>query len=240
MTAPPTKNILISVIIPAYNEQDTIENTIYEVKKLDFNKEIIIVDDGSKDNTVILARKIEGIRLIEHGVNRGRGAAIKSGINNSNGEIICTQDADMEQLPTDIPKLIQPILDGKADVVYGSRFIDPKNSQTSTWIRILGNKLFAFLGNMLFRQNLTDVYTGSKCYSKRIFNHMQFEAEGFEQEVEILAKVSMHKMRIVEIPIEYSFRTAGISKMKLRDGVRGLYTILKYYLKIRWNSFGSN
>lgn len=240
MDTSPQKDILISIIIPAYNEQDTIEKTVVEVKKLNLNKEIIIIDDGSKDNTIALARKIEGIRIIEHGINRGRGAAIKSGINNSNGEIICTQDADMEQLPSDIPKLIQPILDGKADVVYGSRFRDPKNSQTSTWIRILGNKLFAFIGNILFRQNLTDVYTGSKCFSKRIFDHIRFEAEGFEQEVEILAKVSKHKMRIVEIPIEYSFRTAGVSKMKLRDGVRGLYTILKYYFKTRCNLFGPN
>jgi glycosyltransferase involved in cell wall biosynthesis len=227
------RDILVSIIIPAYNEADAIEKTVAEVKKLNLNKEIIIVDDGSKDNTVELAMKIDGVKLIQHRINRGRGAAIRTGIDNSNGEIICTQDADMEQLPSDILRLIKPILDEEADVVYGSRFRDPKNSATSTWLRILGNKFFAFLGNTLFHQHLTDVYTGSKCYSKKIFEHIRLESEGFEQEVEILAKLSQHKMRIAEIPIEYSFRTAGVSKMKFKDGIIGSYTILKYFLNAK-------
>lgn len=226
-----SKYILVSIIIPAYNEQDSIEKTVAEVKKLNLNKEIIVIDDGSRDNTAAIVKQMEEVRLIELGINRGRGAAIKSGIDNSKGDIICTQDADMEQLPSDIPRLIQPIVQGEADVVYGSRFRDPKNSRTSTLLRILGNKFFAFLGNVLFKQRLTDVYTGSKCYSKSIFERIHLESEGFEQEVEILAKLSKHKFKIVEIPIEYSFRTQGVSKMKFKDGIIGSYTILKYFFK---------
>ena len=220
---------MVSIIIPAYEEQDAIKKTVDEVKKLNLNKEIIVIDDGSKDNTVSIVKQMEGVRLIEHGINKGRGAAIKSGIDNSNGEIICTQDADMEQLPSDIPRLIQPILDNRADVVYGSRF--KKQKESSTLLRIVGNKFFAFLGNLLFCQQLTDVYTGSKCYSKKIFDVIQLQSEGFEQEVEILAKLSRQKMKIVEIPIEYNFRSLGVSKMKLKDGIVGVYTILKYFFK---------
>lgn len=225
------KNVLVSIIIPAYNEQDTIERTVLEVKELRINKEIIVIDDGSKDNTAAIVKRLDNVKLIEHVVNRGRGVAIKSGIENSTGEIICTQDADMEQLPSDIPRLIQPILDGEADVVYGSRFRDPKNSETSTWLRILGNKFFTFLGDVLFGQQLTDVYTGSKCYRRKIFEHISLESCGFEQEVEILAKLSRRKIKIVEIPIQYSFRTAGVSKMKFKDGIIGSYTIIKYFFK---------
>lgn len=226
-----SSNPRVSIIIPAYNEEDAIERTIAEVKKLNLNKEIIVVDDGSKDSTVAIVRKIEGVKIIEHHINRGRGAAIKSGIENSSGEIICTQDADMEQLPSDIPRLIKPILNSEAEVVYGSRFRDPKNSETSTWLRILGNKFFAFLGDILFGQQLTDVYTGSKCYSRKVFELIRLESDGFEQEVEILAKLSRKKIKITEIPIRYSFRTAGVSKMKLKDGLVGSYTIIKYFLR---------
>lgn len=222
-------SVLVSIIIPAYNEEDSIVRTILEVKKLPLNKEIIIIDDGSKDRTVELVRNIEGVKLIKHSVNRGRGAAIKSGIKNSGGDIICTQDADMEQLPSDIPRLIQPILDKEADAVYGSRFKNLNGS--STILRIWGNIFFAFLGSVLFRQRLTDIYTGSKCYRRTIFERIQLQSDGFEQEVEILAKLARNKMRIVEIPIEYSFRTLGVSKMKLRDGIVGLFTILKYFFK---------
>lgn len=224
--------ILISVIIPAYNEQDAIDKTINEVKKLNINKEIIVIDDGSKDDTVKLVRQMQGVKLIEHASNKGRGAAIKTGIDSSKGDIICTQDADMEQLPSDIPRLVQPILDGRADVVYGSRFRNPKNLKTSTWLRIVGNKFFAFLGKALFGQHLTDVYTGSKCYSSKIFERIHLDSNGFEQEVEILAKLSKYKYKIAEIPIEYSFRTQGVSKMKFRDGIIGSYTILKYFFKM--------
>lgn len=225
------QDILVSLIIPAYNEQDTIKRTIEEVKRLNLNKEIIVIDDGSKDKTAEIVKRIDNVKLVEHVKNKGRGAAIKSGIENSTGEIICTQDADMEQLPSDIPKLMQPILDGEAQVVYGSRFRDPRNAQTSTWLRILGNKFFAFLGDFLFGQKLTDVYTGSKCYSRKVFEHINLESDGFEQEVEILAKLSRRKIRIAEIPIQYSFRTAGVSKMKLKDGIIGSCTIIKYFFK---------
>lgn len=222
-------NILVSIIIPAYNEQDVIEKTVDDVKKLNLNKEIIIIDDGSKDNTVAIVKQMEGVKLVEHGINKGRGAAIKSGIDNANGKIICTQDADLEQLPGDIPRLIQPILDNRASVVYGSRF--KKQKESSTLLRIVGNKIFAFLGNLLFRQQLTDVYTGSKCYRKEVFDVIQLESEGFEQEVEILAKLSRQGIKIQEIPIEYSFRTLGVSKMKVKDGIVGAYTIFKYFFK---------
>ena len=225
--------VLTSVIIPAYNEEDVIERTIAEVKKLDINKEIIVIDDGSKDNTVGLVKKIDGIRLVEHGINKGRGAAIKTGIQNSMGDVICTQDADMEQKPVEIPRLIQPIIEDEADCVYGSRFSNKKNFESSTWLRIVGNKFFALLGNILFHYRLTDVYTGSKCYSKRVFENLSLDSDGFEQEVEILAKLSRHRMRVLEIPIDYQFRTSGASKMKFKDGLVGFYVILKYFFKMR-------
>jgi glycosyltransferase involved in cell wall biosynthesis len=223
--------ILISVMIPVYNEEELIDKVVEEVKKLDINKEILIVDDGSEDKTAQIASRLQGVKYIRHSKNMGRGAAIITAIKNSSGEILCSQDADMEQSPSDIPRLVQPILEGKALVVYGSRFKDNGPDSKSTWLRMFGNRVFVFLANIIFGQKLTDVYTGSKCYSKKIFEKIKLESKGFEQETEILAKLSKHKIRIYEVPINYKFRTIGTSKVKFKDGIIGMCTMVKYLFK---------
>lgn len=221
-------NKKVSIIIPAYNEEKTILNVLDEVKRLNINKEIIIVDDGSTDKTAKLLEKEKKIKFIRHGKNMGRGAAVRTGISVASGDIIYIQDADMEQFPSDIPKLVEPILNEKSDVVYGNRLSNPVGM---SFTHKIGNKIIAFVGMVLFRQRLTDIYTGSKCYRSEIIKSLDLESNGFEQEAELLAKLSENKMRIKEVNINYKYRNDGISNMKMKDGLNGIFTMLKYFFR---------
>ena len=226
---------MISIIIPAFNEEGNILKVIDEVKKLDLKKEIIVVDDGSIDKTGELVKTQKDVKLIQHEINQGRGAAVKTGIANSSGDIIYIQDADMEQFPSDIPKLVEPILSNEAEVVYGCRFPKGRRPHNMSLIRIIGNHFFAFLGSFFFKQNLSDIYTGSKCYKKEVVNRIDLKASGFEQEVELLAKISQLGIKIKEVSINYSSRQSGSSKMKIKDGVIGLIALSRYYLQSKFS-----
>ena len=222
--------MLVSILIPAFNEEDTIETVVEAVKKLDFDKEIVVVDDGSTDRTAEIASRLGGITFIRHPGNMGRGSAVMTAIKHSTGDILVTQDADMEQSPSDIPRLVRPVIEGRALVVYGSRFARGVSGTGNTAFRLFGNRVFAFLGKVLFRQNLTDVYTGSKCYSKKIFETITLTRKGFEQEIEILAKLSRNRIQIHEIPITYRFRSFGESKIRFTDAIIGIFVMFKYFI----------
>lgn len=223
---------MISIIIPAYNEEASIEQVIQEILKLDLEKEIIVVDDGSRDKTAEIVALYSEVRLLKHAQNQGRGAAFKTALAFAKGDVICMQDADMEQDPKDIPRLVAPILSRESRVVYGSRFQNALGRSESNPLRLSGAKLFSFLAKVLFGQDLSDVYTGAKCYDKGVFDLFSLETNGFEQEVEILAKLSKEKIKIHEAPISYKYRSTGESKMSLRDGWRGIKTLGYYYIKI--------
>jgi len=158
----------------------------------------------------------------------GRGAAVRTGISAASGDITYIQDADMEQFPNDIPKLVKPIVDKEADVVYGNRLSNPIGM---SFTHKIGNKIIAFVGMILYRQKLMDVYTGSKCYKSNIIKSFNLESDGFEQEAELLAKLSKNKVRIKEVDINYKYRSDGVSSMRIRDGLNGVFTMFKYFLK---------
>ena len=195
--------------------------------------EIIIVDDGSTDATAAIAEQTPHVRTIRHKSNLGRGAAILTGIREARGNIICMQDADGEQAPADLPRLVEPILAGKARVVYGSRFQKKTQAAQTTILRQTGNRFFAWMARIFFKQHLTDVYTGAKCFERSIFDEIHLQSTGFEQEAELLAKISRLNSRIYEIPVVYRARKTDTSKMKLKDGLIGFYTLIKYALICR-------
>ncbi len=226
------KPLVLSLIIPVYNEKETILKLISKVKATevgDLKKEIIVIDDGSTDGTreKLIRLNYECLKVIFHPKNLGKGSAIKTGIKEAKGEVVIFQDADLEYDPDDYPKLIKPLLEGKADIVYGSRFLgQPKDM---TLIHRLGNRFLTFVVNLLYNLNLTDVCTGSKAFFRYVLESFEIESSGFEVEVELTAKASKRKYRIVEVPIFYQAR--GFHKGKKiswRNGFVFLKTIFKY------------
>jgi len=215
-----------SIIIPVYNEEESIIHVINEVKKLKLDKEIVIVDDGSKDKTADLVEKQKGIRLIRHKTNLGRGGAIKTGINNARGSIIYVLDGDMEHKPTE--ELVKPILQNKADVVYGNRLHNPAGM---TKLHLMGNKVLSLVGSFIAKQKLNDVYTGSKCFRKETIQSLNLESNGFEQEAELLVKLAKKRIKIKEVGIGYKTRSFGESSIGPMDGLNGIFTMIKFYFK---------
>jgi glycosyltransferase involved in cell wall biosynthesis len=196
----------------------------------------VVVDDGSTDGTTDVLRGIEGrrefpdARFIFAGVNRGKGAALRTGIEQITGDVIIIQDADFEYDPSDYPMLLQPIIDGKADVVYGSRFLSGPHRVLFFW-HYVGNQLLTLLSNMLTNLNLTDMETGYKVFRREIFSKITIEENRFGFEPEITAKIAKFKCRINEVPIAYHGRDyAEGKKITWKDGVAALYVMVKYNL----------
>ncbi|MCX5813439.1 MAG: glycosyltransferase family 2 protein [Proteobacteria bacterium] len=246
--------MLISVIIPAYNEINTISHVLKKVEDTPYNKEIIIVDDGSKDGTreylssrftvhsshfttsanPILDEGKGGFltdaKVIFHEKNMGKGAAIRSGIKAAKGDIIVIQDADLEYDPKDYPTLFEPIIEGKADVVYGSRFLGGTHRVFYFW-HYVGNKLITLLSNMLTDLNLTDMETCYKVFKKEMLEGIRIESDRFGFEPEITAKMARKGCRIYEVPISYYGRSYEEGKkITWRDGAKAVFTIIKYNL----------
>jgi glycosyltransferase involved in cell wall biosynthesis len=235
--APTTKKktMKLSVIIPCFNELETIENLIEAVCAAGYGpKEIIVVDDCSTDGTRekltgVLASKID--KIILHDRNQGKGAALRSGIAAATGELVIIQDADLEYDPHDYAKLVQPILDNKADVVYGSRFLGGEPHRVLYFWHSVGNGLLTLLSNMLTNLNLTDMETCYKVFRRSIIQNIRIEENRFGFEPEITAKVARTGARVYEVGIAYFGRTyAEGKKIGWKDGIRALYCIIKYNL----------
>jgi len=225
----------LSVVLPCYNEVDTIENIVDAVKDCPYDdKEIIIVDDCSTDGTKEkLQNRVEPLvdKIIYHDRNRGKGAALRTGIKTATGDIIIIQDADLEYNPKEIPKVIQPILDGKADVVYGSRFVGGQAHRVVYYWHMIGNKLLTTLSNMFTNINLSDMETCYKAFRAEIIKSIEIEEDRFGFEPEITAKVARKKCRIYEVGISYYGRTYSEGKkINYKDGLSAIRCILKYNL----------
>ncbi len=231
-----TQMPLVSVVIPTYNSAQYLPETIESVLSQSWQDfEIIIVDDGSTDQTKEVAQKLAEshaqVRLTRHDRNAGKTAALKTGLSLTTGDIVIIQDADLEYDPVDISQVITPILDGHADVVYGSRFLVRRASRVLYFYHFLGNKTLTFLSNVLTNLNMTDIETGYKAFRGEIIRNMVIVSAEFGFEVEVTAKVAKLGCAIYEVPISYYGRTYDEGKkIRARDGLKALFLILRFNL----------
>jgi glycosyltransferase involved in cell wall biosynthesis len=221
----------LSVIIPVYNEADHIREILRRVQAAKRAKEIIVVDDGSSDGTRDILKKLDGrnrLRVIMHEKNQGKGAAVVTGLNAAKGDILLIQDADLEYHPRDYPALLQPIEEGVADVVYGSRFLGGPHRVAMFW-HLVANQLLTLMTNVLFNTILTDMETGYKVFRRKVIEDMIIRAKRFDFEPEFTAKVLKRNYRIFEVPISFNPRDYSQGKkIKLRDAFEAVWTLLKY------------
>jgi glycosyltransferase involved in cell wall biosynthesis len=224
----------LSVIIPVFNEKKTIAEVIHAVRNSPVaDKEIIVVDDFSSDGTRELLQEMRSqfAVLVLHEKNQGKGAAIRSGLRRASGEVVIIQDADLEYDPGEYGKMLEPILKGKADVVYGSRFLGSGPHRVLYYWHMVGNKFLTALSNMFTDLNLTDMESGFKMFKREIMERIVIEEDRFGIEPEITAKVAKLKVPIYEVSISYYGRTyAEGKKINWKDGLRAIYAILKYNL----------
>lgn len=229
------KQITLSVLIPCYNERDTIEAVLHAVRgsSCRVRKEIIVVDDASTDGTAELIREKlepEVTRFIAHDVNQGKGAAIRTALAAATGELVIVQDADLEYDPDDYGALIEPILNDKADVVYGSRFLGGGPHRVLYFWHYKGNKLLTTFSNMFTNLNLSDMETGFKVFRREIIQQLELEQDRFGFEPEVTAKIArVPGIRIYEVGISYFGRTYSEGKkITWRDGIQAIWCIIKF------------
>jgi len=225
----------LSVVVPVYNEEDTLATIVNKLLELPQLLEIVIVDDCSTDKTSEilqqLSEKHKEIQAVRHDRNRGKTEALKTGFRLTQGDIVIVQDADLEYAPEEIPSVIAPILEGHADVVFGSRFLVKKATRVLYFYHYIGNKLLTFLSNLATNINLTDVETCYKAFRGDIIRQMKIQSSGFGFEIEVVAKVAKLKCAIYETPISYYGRTYEEGKKITGwDGVAAVYYILRYNL----------
>ena len=225
----------LSVVIPVYNEVSTIETVVKRVRAVPIEKELIIVDDGSTDGTLEkldAVERLDDVRVVRHERNQGKGAALRDGFGLATQDIVVVQDADLEYDPEDYHRLIQPILDGKADVVYGSRFIGGRSHRVLYFWHSMGNRFLTLLSNMLTNLNLTDMETCYKMFRREVLQLIEVEEDRFGFEPEITAKVvKIPGVRVYEVGISYAGRTYQEGKkIGWRDGLRAVWCIIKYNL----------
>ena len=224
-------DFLLSVVMPVYNETATIEEILRRVRATPYRKEIILVDDCSTDGTRDILKGMEDdedLRIVYHETNQGKGAALRTGFERATGDIVLIQDADLEYDPQDYGKLLQPILDGHADVVYGSRFLGGPQRVHLFWHR-MGNYLVTLVSNMLTNLNLTDMETCYKVFRAEIAHKLNIVSKRFGVEPEMTAKIARMRCRIYEVPIAYFGRDyAEGKKITWRDGLAAIWHIVRF------------
>ncbi len=235
----------LSVIVPVYNETATIREVLKRVVQSPVTKEVIVVDDGSTDGTADLLKDLDTLnaslanefpsasfelKVLFHHRNQGKGAAIRTALGTITGDLVLVQDADLEYDPVEYPTLLGPILDGKADVVYGSRFLGFPHRVLFFW-HMVGNKFLTLLSNMFTNLNLTDMETGYKVFRAEVLKSLTLRSNRFDFEPEVTAKIARQGARIYEVPISYAGRTyAEGKKANWKDGIAALWAILRYNL----------
>lgn len=230
------KSVKLSIVIPCYNEQNTLKECIEKVRCIsdeNLSLEIIIVDDGSTDNSSATAKDLQKIYpeliFIQHEKNKGKGACLRSGFKKASGDFVAVQDADLEYDPNDLKKLLVPLINNKADVVIGSRFLTVGPHRILYFWHSIGNKFLTFLSNMFTDINLTDMESGYKIFKKEVLQEIEIEEDRFGFEPEIIAKISHMNLRIYEMGISYFGRTYEEGKkIGYKDGFRAFYCIFKY------------
>lgn len=231
MTTPNTSSFVLSVVIPCYNERETIREIIQRVQSVPMKTELIVVDDGSTDGSREILSELEsdGIQVIQHSENRGKGAALCTGFAAARGDVLVIQDADLEYDPFEFPDLIEPIQKGMADVVYGSRFGGKPQRVHMFWHKV-GNRVLTLMTNLLFNCTLTDMETCYKMFRREVIEGITIKSRRFDVEPELTAKIlKAKKWRIYEMPISYYGRTYEEGKkITWRDGAVAVWTLIRY------------
>jgi glycosyltransferase involved in cell wall biosynthesis len=222
----------VSFLVPAHNEDTTIGEVLERIEALDLDKQVIVVNDGSTDETARVLDewrgRFDGLVVIDQ-PNRGKGAAIRAAIPHIDGDIAVIQDADMEYDPADVPALIEPITRGAADVVYGSRLSGGRPQRAYLFWHLVGNRFLSLLTNLLFNTTLSDMETGYKAFRSEVLRSLDLREDDFAIEPEITAKICKRDLRIYELPIAYYGRTyAEGKKITWRDGVKAVRVLIKY------------
>ena len=225
----------LSVVVPVYNEESTLKTIVGKLLMLQNLLEIIIVDDCSTDRTAEVAAQLAAthsqVRVVSHEKNGGKTAALKTGLALTTGDIVIVQDADLEYDPAEIPEVIRPILEGHADVVYGSRFLVRKATRVLYFYHYISNKSLTFISNLMTNLNMSDVETGYKAFRGEIIRNMIIKSRGFGFEIEVTAKVAKLKCKVYEVPISYYGRTYEEGKkIGVKDGIEALWFILRFNL----------
>jgi glycosyltransferase involved in cell wall biosynthesis len=217
----------VTFLIPAYNEGGTIARVIEQVQALPFAKQVIVIDDGSTDGTAELVEALDGVLLLRQ-ANRGKGAAVRAGIPHAEGEIVVIQDADLEYDPADVPALIEPILDGRADVVYGSRLSGGRPQRAYLFWHRVGNRFLSLVAGVLFNTTLSDMETGYKAFRRDVLMSLDLRENGFGIEPEVTGRICKQRLRIYELPVAYYGRTYDEGKkITWRDGFRALWVLVR-------------
>ena len=221
----------LSVVMPCFNEEQTVDLTVKRVLESPWVREVVIVDDGSTDRTPEILDGYDDprVRVLHHSVNQGKGAALQSGFRAATSQFVIIQDADLEYDPTDYEQMLEPLFDGRADVVFGSRFLSGHAHAVLYFWHFLGNKLLTTMSNMFTNLNLTDMETCYKAFRREVLDGLVIEERRFGVEPELTAKVARGGWRIYEVGISYSGRTyAEGKKIGWRDGMRAVWVILRY------------
>ena len=221
----------VSFLVPAHNEAATIGRVLQLVASLPIDRQVIVVDDGSSDGTASVAAAAvpgDGLVVVRHPIKKGKGAAIRTALSHVDGEIVVIQDADGEYDPADVLELIKPIVDGHADVVYGSRLMGGKPQRAYLFWHLVGNRFLSLLTNILFNTTLSDMETGYKAFRTEVLRSLDLREDGFGIEAEMTAKVCKQALRIYELPIAYYGRTyAEGKKITWRDGFRAIAVLVR-------------